>query len=435
MASTPIRILMIDDDREDFLIVASHLNDSDQFEIDWFSSAESGYMTLLENNHNLALIDYDIAPDNGLDLIVSARKAGCNMPIILLTGNTDDQLQLQPLESGADDYIPKQELTKAFLMRGIRHSIARKSAQLELKKSEERYRELAEYSNAILHNVGNVLTSITTSAQQLQKNCLESKTVSFQKLSSLLIQHMDDLSNFVDNHPSGRVLPAYLPKISAYMHQEHQSNLREVKELLSRLNLVHEIIETQRTTIVSSGGQEHLYLQDAVTEAIQVRQASLQRYHIVVETNFREPVCIIAPRTNLIHVLINLIKNAVEAMRDSKKDKHRLLVEVGSNDVGDAYLNIADTGSGIAPEHLDKIFKSGFTTKLSGSGTGLGYCAKTIHQMDGSITAVNRPNRGGALFQISFDKSRIQLNPDQVGPLSAAVPPTLPLSDDYARQD
>ena len=109
-----------------------------------------------------------------------------------------------------------------------------------------------------------------------------------------------------------------------------------------------------------------------------------------------------AQKAKLIHVLLNLIKNAKEAILADPSNKKILTIEAGTNNDGKIFIKLSDTGIGVAKENLEKIFNHGFTTKLGGHGFGLHYCANALTEMNGKISAESAGPGKGTAFTISF---------------------------------
>jgi signal transduction histidine kinase len=104
----------------------------------------------------------------------------------------------------------------------------------------------------------------------------------------------------------------------------------------------------------------------------------------------------------LYHVLVNLIKNAIEAMPSGGR------VKVRARSLPEAVvLSVADTGPGIPPEVLPRLFEPFFSLKATGKGTGLGLviCKDLIEKQGGTVAAANRPE-GGAVFTVTIPVAR-----------------------------
>lgn len=109
-----------------------------------------------------------------------------------------------------------------------------------------------------------------------------------------------------------------------------------------------------------------------------------------------------ADRGMIEQVLINLLKNAVEACADSESPEIR--VEAFRRD-GMPVITVSDNGSGIVPEALDKVFVPFFTTKPGGSGIGLSVCRQILNRHGGNITVASEMERG-TTFTMQFPGTR-----------------------------
>ena len=109
-----------------------------------------------------------------------------------------------------------------------------------------------------------------------------------------------------------------------------------------------------------------------------------------------------ADRSMIEQVLINLLKNAVEACCDSESPEIR--VEAFRQD-GMPVITVSDNGSGIVPEALDKVFVPFFTTKQGGSGIGLSVCRQILNRHGGNITVTSEMEKG-TVFTLQFPGTR-----------------------------
>ena len=135
-----VRLLLVDDDEDDYLITRSMLAAQERlsFELDWAAAYEPARDAIAQSRHDLYLVDYRLGPHNGLDLI---RDAGAELaaPVILLTGQGDYNVDLEATELGVTDYLIKGALDGATLERSIRYALRHYAALGELRRSEERY--------------------------------------------------------------------------------------------------------------------------------------------------------------------------------------------------------------------------------------------------------------------------------------------------------
>lgn len=142
----PLRLLLIDDDEDDYLITRDLLREAKDiaFELQWQSDYAQALQAILCQAHDLYLVDYRLGIESGLELISQALKAGVNKPFILLTGQADARLDACAVELGAADYLAKGQFDCQQLVRSIRYAIDRCQATTRLTDSEARYRLLFE---------------------------------------------------------------------------------------------------------------------------------------------------------------------------------------------------------------------------------------------------------------------------------------------------
>lgn len=144
-ATETITLVLIDDDREDYLLTKEILSECEgaHFVMDWVDNCEEGLALILEARHDLYLIDYRLGAENGLDLLRRAIDQGCQSPLIILTGQGDREVDLEAMRAGAADYLVKDQIDAPLLERSLRYSIERRRSQ------EEREKLIAELQDAL----------------------------------------------------------------------------------------------------------------------------------------------------------------------------------------------------------------------------------------------------------------------------------------------
>src|SRR6266567_499690 len=108
----PIRILLIEDDEEDYILLQKLLAKipTTRYEVRWESTYETGLAQMLGGEHDICLLDYLLGAYNGITLVKAARSQGYNRPIVLMTGASQSEIDIQALQAGADDYIAKGQM-------------------------------------------------------------------------------------------------------------------------------------------------------------------------------------------------------------------------------------------------------------------------------------------------------------------------------------
>src|SRR5688572_2298311 len=145
---------------------------------------------------------------------------------------------------------------------------------------------------------------------------------------------------------------------------------------------------------------KRIYVRDIFENLLQLMQPTLEQKNIEVETILKDTDLIIEADTNLLEqILINLVVNAIEAVKDKPEPRIVLTAFVANN--RKTVIKVADNGYGMAEELLDKIFIPFFSTKKSGSGIGLSLCKQIMMLHKGNIQ-VHSVEGEGTAFQLQF---------------------------------
>ena len=122
------KVLLVEDDRDDYLLTRELFAEikGSRHKIDWLSSFDAGLEAMIRNEHDVCLVDYRLGARNGIELLRQAIQLGCKAPIILLTGQGEQQIDIEAMKAGAADYLVKGRLDAGLLERSIRYSIERR---------------------------------------------------------------------------------------------------------------------------------------------------------------------------------------------------------------------------------------------------------------------------------------------------------------------
>lgn len=138
-----LKIILIEDDEDDYIIVKELLRQvlRVKFHLEWVKVYEDGIKGIASEKYDVALVDYRLGKDNGIELIESANKAGTKTPIILLTGQGDIETDIRAMKAGAVDYLVKGNFEAQTLERTIRYAIERKRSENKIKELNEELEE------------------------------------------------------------------------------------------------------------------------------------------------------------------------------------------------------------------------------------------------------------------------------------------------------
>lgn len=146
--SKPVRILIIDDDEDDYVLTSGFLKaiEDRKLDIQWCYNYKTALQHIAAKAFDLYLVDYRLGAKTGIDLLKEAMAMNCEEPIILLTGKGNSNIDKQAMEMGAVDYLIKAELTTEKLERCIRYSLERAASTKALRSNEKKYRNIFEKS-------------------------------------------------------------------------------------------------------------------------------------------------------------------------------------------------------------------------------------------------------------------------------------------------
>ncbi len=144
--SNPARILVVEDNPEDFLILKTLMakTGAGDYVLSNAASLEAGLDELSNRRFDVYLVDYRLGPDSGFDFLRAAASMDDPPPVILLTGQGDPEVDREAMRLGAADYVNKSQLDTWLLERVIRYSLERKRAAEQLSREKEYYRALIE---------------------------------------------------------------------------------------------------------------------------------------------------------------------------------------------------------------------------------------------------------------------------------------------------
>jgi signal transduction histidine kinase len=147
--------------------------------------------------------------------------------------------------------------------------------------------------------------------------------------------------------------------------------------------------------------KERFDLNAAIEEVIILVRSATNRNGVLVEMRLADGLSLVAgDRVQLQQVLLNLVLNAVEAMGSVEAGARKLLISTEQDRTG-ALVAVRDSGPGIDPTHLKRVFKAFYTTKSGGTGMGLSICRSIIGAHGGRLWAeANEPQ--GAVFQFTL---------------------------------
>lgn len=148
MAPSLLKVVLVDDDEDDYVITRDLISGihNGQYSLDWINNYSDGEKAICRGAYDLCLLDYRLGERTGLELLRESQSCTSRPPIILLTGQGDQEIDLEAMKAGAADYLVKSRLTSDALDRAMRYAVERKRAQDSLRHEHDFISRIMETS-------------------------------------------------------------------------------------------------------------------------------------------------------------------------------------------------------------------------------------------------------------------------------------------------
>lgn len=368
----------------------------------------AGLKYLAENKVDVVLLDLSM-PDLGeLETLARVYASAPEVPVIVLAGLEDETLAMEAVQSGAQDYLVKGEIDSNLIKRSIVYAIERKRGEEELKNYRDHLEELINERTAAL----------TATNKQLQKEAVDRKRAekarekAYQKLKIVHKELKQSQSQLIQTekmvaigtlaagiaHELDNPLMA-IQDFSNYClkytgaDDRRYSYLQDMEREAGRcIGIVNNLL-----TFSHSEQIEEAFIRESLAEiverAVNLLSFRLKKENVTLTRRLNGDIPPVTVRVNGIQqVIINLLTNALDAVAGNQRKEIYISGRAGNR----VRLSIADSGTGIAPEIMNRIYDPFFTTKPPGKGTGLGLSISRsiIDSHGGTIACKSKPGVG-----------------------------------------
>jgi len=299
------------------------------------------------------------------------------------------------------------ELT-ATNQRLTREITKRKKAKTQLQTAQQKLVDtarrvgMAEVATDVLHNVGNVLNSVSVTTESIQKRIHNSKVSYLAEVVGLLEEHAGELGTFMTTKERGKKLPAFLANLSEELIGEQKHHLAALKTLTEHVEHMADVIQLQQSYSKTKGLTEPVSIAELVKDAVRINRDALTQRSVQVKLELVDLPPVLLDRHKVLQILTNLVSNAKYALSKSGRDDKILTIRVKEPEGGQIRIEVCDNGVGIAKRDLTQIFEHGFTTSKDGHGFGLHSAALAANDMNGSLSAHSDGRGKGAVFTIEL---------------------------------
>src|SRR6266436_5933930 len=319
---------------------------------------------------DIILLDMMMPEKDGLQACreIRERTPTQSIPIILLTARADEETKLASLSAGASDFLAKPFSTTELHVR-IKNLVESHQYQRKLSKQ-----------NQVLETTIEQLKDTETQLVQTEK------LASLGRMSAGIIHEINNPLNFAT---TGLFTLRNKGKyVAAEQQEEYQEILKDVEDGIKRVKNI--VSDLRMFTHPDTESRDQVELAEVVASALRFL-SNEWKDKVQLEKNLPEHQTVWANKNKLIHVLVNLLQNSLDALKgktfENENERPTIWIE-GRTEPGRSLLIVRDNGTGISSEHLDKIFDPFFTTKDVGEGMGLGLaiCYRIVQECEGRIS-------------------------------------------------
>jgi PAS domain S-box-containing protein len=262
---------------------------------------------------------------------------------------------------------------------------------------------MAEVASNVLHNVGNVLTSVTVSASLVAECVKNAKVAGLGRAAALLKEREADLGTFITTDERGRKLPAYLAQLAEQLQGNQRLALKELASLRDNIEHIKETVAMQQSYAKLCGVAETMTVSALIEDSLRMNAGALTRHGVTVYREIPDMPPISVDKHRILQILVNLIRNAKYACDESGRTEKTVTIRAES-DERTVRISVIDNGVGIHPDNLGRLFRHGFTTRKTGHGFGLHSGALAARELGGSLTAHSDGPGCGAAFILELPR-------------------------------
>lgn len=424
MIQKEIKILMIDDDQEDFMIVRDIIGriSHQTYTIDWSSSYDEGLKGIAEKKHNVYLVDYKLGAKTGLDLIKKAIEMGCEAPLIILTGENNFEVDNQAMLAGASDYLVKGNISAQTLGSSIRYAIAHAKHK----------KEMHELNSALEKRVKTRTTILEETLHKLEKSKLELTEAKNRAeiAANMAVEASRAKTDFLSSmsHEIRTPLNAIIGFTKLVLEMDLTKNQKDYLDAIKTsgdvlMVLINDILDLAK---VEAGKMTFecvpFKLSASISEILRLFEMKINEtgLQMVEEYDSAIPEIIIGDSVRLNQIIINLVGNAIKftnkglirvGVKMLKEDEEKVTLE----------FSVTDTGIGISENNLKTIFDkfqqatTGTPRLYGGTGLGLSIVKQLIELQGGTITVQSELDKGSAFrFTLSYKKIKSKFEAEPI---------------------
>jgi signal transduction histidine kinase len=393
-----LSLLIVDDDQVDRMTVRRALKSAGvKAEYTEAEDYMGAIATLKAAEFDCIFIDYRLPDQDGLTLIQKVRAAKIYTPIVVLTGQGDEQIAVELMKAGASDYLAKHRISPDVLERLLRNAIRIYRAEQEVAIANQRLQE----SNRQLTQKNRELEEQRQQIQHQNLQLIKAGNLKSQFLATMSHELRTPLNAIIGF--SQLLLRPSKGELTTKQSRMLQHIFRNGKHLLEMLDEILDFskIEAGRLELKS----EIVDLSHLIYTTIEELRSLAEGKQLELSADIQlTDTKVLNDSMNLRRILTNLLSNAIKFTETGK-----VWLEVTELDSNRIAIAVCDTGIGIAPTELKHVFEAfrqidqSNTRRYGGTGLGLAIVDSLVQMMGGTICVDSAPGKG-SVFRVELPR-------------------------------
>jgi PAS domain S-box-containing protein len=285
-----------------------------------------------------------------------------------------------------------------------------RETELDLEKTRKELLEashragMAEVATGVLHNIGSVLSTVSTAADMADDHLKKSRVPLLGEALAKLEQPLPELARFLREDEQGLKLPLLLRRLADDLVEERAKLIQEIAQVKQQVELMQTTIAAQQAFAKADLFVQEIQIGSLIERVLSIFRIELESRMIELSTSVR-PALVTLDTQSTLQILASLVRNAIEALERSEPGARKLTLSAGAHD-GRVIIDVEDTGCGIEEAVQARMFQHGFTTKAHGHGFGLHASAIAAQAMGGALTGHSDGPGRGARFHLDLPDRR-----------------------------